>query len=112
MVAITYLCVTSGVDWFYFSITRGVNFLFWIPAGLIGFLLPVLLPIILLVTGKIRKNEKRVNTAFVVAQSVILGSVISSAYKAFTGRIPPTTFDALIDTSHGFQFGFLEGGIF
>lgn len=38
-----------------------------------------------------------------------------SFYKAFTGRIPPPYFlghGALADTSHGFRFGFLRGGMF
>ena len=51
----------------------------------------------------------------------MLGYFISCGYKAFTGSIPPpfrgfrisaTSDGSLIDTSHGFQFGFLKGGVF
>jgi membrane-associated phospholipid phosphatase len=56
-----------------------------------------------------------------LGQAAILGYLISCCYKAFTGRIPPPfrgfrmssgNEGSLTDTSHGFQFGFLKGGVF
>jgi membrane-associated phospholipid phosphatase len=47
-----------------------------------------------------------------LAQAVILGSFVSSLYKALTGRIQPNTVDFTIDISHKFQFGFFKHGIF
>ncbi|HZT35360.1 MAG TPA: phosphatase PAP2 family protein, partial [Nitrososphaera sp.] len=52
-----------------------------------------------------------------LGQSALLGWLISSFYKAFTGRVPPPhifgqSLGALADISNQFQFGFLKGGIF
>ena len=76
---------------------------------------PVMVPLILLAIGFLTKDPKLKNAAFALGQAAILGLVISSFYKAFTGRIPPPHFlghGSLTDTSHGFQFGFLRGGMF
>jgi membrane-associated phospholipid phosphatase len=61
-------------------------------------------------------------TAWALGQAALLGYLISCCYKAFTGRLPPPFFRHLtnpvvdgapwIDSSHGFQFGFLKGGVF
>lgn len=112
-IAITYLSLTSGFDWYYFSVTRSIdaNWI-WIPAGMLGSLLPLLAPLILYAVGRIKKNLQVLNTAYALGQAAILASLVSSTYKAFTGRIPPDLNNALIDISHGFRFGFLEGGIF
>jgi membrane-associated phospholipid phosphatase len=77
--------------------------------------LPIVVPLILLATGVLRKDFKIKKTAFALGQAAMLGLVISAFYKAFTGRIPPPHFlghGALVDTSHGFRLGFLRGGMF
>jgi membrane-associated phospholipid phosphatase len=113
---LTYFIVISGFDWKYFIFTQTPllrTFLF--PAVRFGMILPVLVPLILLAIGILRKAIKIKNTAFALGQAAILGLVISSFYKAFTGRIPPPHFmshGTLIDNSHGFRFGFLRGGMF
>jgi membrane-associated phospholipid phosphatase len=115
-IVLTYIIVTSDFDWYYFVSTRKPilrTCLF--PAVRLGMILPVLVPLILLLMGVVRKNLKIKNTAFALGQAAILGLAVSSCYKAFTGRIPPPHFfghSALLDTSHGFQFGFLRGGMF
>ena len=84
-------------------------------AVMLGMILPVVVPLVLLAVSAVRKNLNIKNTAFALGQAAILGLVISSVYKAFTGRIPPPHFfsnHAPTDTSHGFQFGFLRGGMF
>jgi membrane-associated phospholipid phosphatase len=112
----TYFLVVSGFDWFYASQFRtSIAREFILPALLLGGLLPIVIPLGLLVSGAFQKNRKQLNLGFAIGQAAILGSLISSFYKALTGRVPPRLFDAassLTDISHKFQFGFLRGGIF
>ena len=70
------------------------------------------LPLGLIVWGLMRKNKTREIVGWALLQATILGSLISSTYKAFTGRIQPNLSNTLIDSSHGFQIGFWEHGIF
>ncbi len=115
-ILLTYSIVTSGFDWYYFVSTRlpplrGLAF----PAVRAGMIFPVLIPLILLAAASINRSSVIRNTAFALVQAAILGLVISSMYKAFTGRIPPPrsfAHAALIDNSHGFRLGFLRGGMF
>jgi membrane-associated phospholipid phosphatase len=115
-IVLTYIIVTSGFDWFYFvSTQKPVLRTLLFPAVRLGMILPVLVPLLLLAIAAPRKDLKIKNTAFALGQAAILGLAISSFYKVFTGRIPPPHFfggDALVDTSHGFRFGFLRGGMF
>jgi membrane-associated phospholipid phosphatase len=115
-VALTYLIVTSDFDWYYFIATqKPILHYFLFPAIMLGGIVPIFAPLILLAIGMLRNNLKIKNTAFALGQAAILGLVISSFYKAFTGRIPPPHFFShsnLADISHGFQFGFLRGGMF
>lgn len=115
-VALTYLAVTFGFDWFYFQYTRSIllrSILF--PAVIAGALLPILVPFVLLAVGKIKKNPRTVNTAYVLGQAVLMGWMIPAFYKALTGRVPPPEVfghGAFVDVSREFQFGLLRGGIF
>jgi membrane-associated phospholipid phosphatase len=115
-IALTYIIVTSGFDWYYFTSTQiPVLRTFLFPAVRFGMILPGVVPLILLAIGVLRKALKIKNTAFALGQAAILGLAISSLYKAFTGRMPPPHFfnhSAVVDTSHGFRFGFLRGGMF
>jgi membrane-associated phospholipid phosphatase len=115
-IVLTYIIVTSGFDWYYFiSTQKPVLRTFLFPAVRLGMILPTVVPLILLAIGVLRKDLKIKNTAFALGQAALLGLAISSVYKAFTGRIPPPHFfshGALVDTSHGFRFGFLRGGMF
>ena len=108
-IAITYIIVNSGFDWFYFSHSRSTflrSIIF--PAVIIGGLLPIIAPIVLLIAGKIIKNSRIIISAFALAQAAILGSLISFFYKIFTGRVPPPEIFshsiAITDISHQFQF--------
>jgi len=112
----TYIIVTSGFDWYYF-ISVQISFLrtFLFPAIRLGMIVPVIIPLILLTIGVLTNDSRLKNAAFALGQAAILGLIISSLYKAFTGRIPPPHFwghGPLADTSHGFRFGFLRGGMF
>ena len=113
-VALTAVIVVSGFDWWWFIHTRSSllqDFLF--PAAIIGGILPILLPIIFYIVGKVRKNMSAIRAAYAVAEAGIIGLLISSFYKVFTGRIPPPfRSQSLVDISRQFEFGILRGGAF
>ena len=121
-IVLTILIVVSGSDWAYYRSTRGEMFArLAFPAIMIGTILPVLGTLALIIIGTVRRNLRLITTAWALGQAGILGYLISICYKAFTGRIPPPfrgfrmsaqNLQSLNDTSHGFQLGFLKGGIF
>ena len=109
----TYLLVQSGFDWWYYQSTRGI-FLLGLPAGIIGFFVPILVPAILLLVSQVKKIKQLEIVAFAIAQAEVLAFFISIIYKTFTGRIQPEFYTHLsnIDISHDFNFGFFRHGIF
>lgn len=116
-IILTYIIVTSGFDWLYFTSSRSPllrSLLF--PAVRLGSRLPILLPLALYAIGKLGKNLKAINTGYASGQAVIIGLLISSFYKALTGRVHPprslTLTQGTIDISREFRFGFLRGGAF
>lgn len=114
-ISLAYFLVVSGFDWFYFMHTRNSTlFMLSIPVALLGFITPVFTPIILLIAGSLRKNKKMLNAGYALAQSALVAWLISSAYKAITGRVHPELFGggAVLDISRVFRFGFFRGGIF
>jgi membrane-associated phospholipid phosphatase len=115
-IVLTFIIVASDFDWYYFiSSQKPILHALFHPAVRLGMILPTVVPLILLATGLLRKDFKIKETAFALGQAAMLGLAISSFYKAFTGRIPPPHFfghAALVDSSHGFRFGFLRGGMF
>ncbi|HEX3857100.1 MAG TPA: phosphatase PAP2 family protein [Verrucomicrobiae bacterium] len=121
-IVLTIIIVMSGFDWSYYLSTRGDAFHhFARPAILLGTVMPVLMILVILIVGEIIKNRYIITTAWALGQAAILGYLISCGYKAFTGRLPPpfrgfrmsaVNEGSLIDTSHGFQFGLLKGGVF
>ena len=116
MIAITFFLVTTGFDWWYYESTRIPLLLkFAIPAGAIGFFTPILSPIIIYYVAEEIKNLKLRLSAIAIAQAGVIAIILSSVYKAFTGRLqpqlvahPPLT----VDISEAFHFGFLQHGIF
>lgn len=115
VIALTFVAVSSGFDWAYFKFFRSsILYPFSFAAGGIGALLPILLPLILFVAGKLKDNFHITNMALALGQAALLGSFISSVFKAFTGRVyPPFNLNAsLTDVSRVFKFGLLRGGIF
>ena len=121
-IVLTVGIVTSGGDWAYFLATRGNAFLeFARPAILLGTFVPVLGILGLLMAGGLGQNRRIITTAWALGQAALLGYFISCGYKACTGRLPPpfrgfrmsaASEGSLVDTSHGFQFGLLKGGVF
>lgn len=112
--ALTAFLVLSGFDWWYYTTTRE-SFLerLALPAGILGFFVPVILPVFLYWLGT-RGRPYLLRAAIAAAQAGLAGWLISSAYKALTGRIQPEFmyYVTTSDYSRGFQFGFLEHGIF
>lgn len=114
-ILLTAVLVLSGFDWWFFVNTRGMGMhpIVWI-AGIGGFFAPVLVPVVLYLWGDVKKKPKLVRTAGVMGQAVLVAYIISSAYKAFTGRTQPEMFTTIpgSDISHHFDFGFWQNGIF
>jgi len=114
-IMLTYIIVTSSFDWLYFKSSRSTllhSILF--PAVRLGSRVPIIAPLLLYASGKAWKNLKLAIKAGALGQSVLIGLLVASFYKAFTGRVHPPrllTQDA-IDISRYFRFGFMRGGVF
>ena len=112
-ILLTVILVASGFDWFYFSATRSPVLYEWmIPSAPIGGLVPLVLPLTLILTGYITLHFRIARIGWAIGQAELLGSLISSIYKAFTGRVHPALHEVGTDISHDFRFGFLRGGMF
>jgi len=121
-IVLTVVIVQSGLDWFYYRSTRAEWLIEFVrPAIMLGTLNPILGTLAILSFGAINKIPRLITTAWALGQAAILGYLISVFYKAWTGRIPPPfkgfrmsaqNLNSLTDTSHGFQLGFLKGGVF
>ena len=115
-IALTYIFIVSGFDWFYFQATRNPAWqsFFW-PAVLAGASIPLFGILIFFAVSAVRKNKKLVIISFALGQAALFGLLVSDFYKFFTGRPgPPDIFGnaTISDTSHIFRFGILRGGIF
>lgn len=108
----TFVLVSFGFDLTYFRMTKPYGgYLF--SAVIIGSQMPVVLPLCFYIAGAVRKNRSAVVTAYSTAQAALIGLIISSTYKAFTGRPSPRhAANMLGDPSRVFRFGFLRGGVF
>jgi hypothetical protein len=112
-IALTFILVTSGFDWFYFCSTRSPALRMWMfPSAPIGGLVPLVLPLTLILTGYVTLSPRTALTGWAIGQAELIGSLLSSAYKVFTGRVHPGMHDVGTDISHVFRFGFLRGGMF
>ena len=111
-IVFTFILVESGFDWRYYLATRDPALRSWMWAAVvIGMFLPLALPLFLLAFGIIARNARTRLAAWAIGQAALLGSLVSSTYKAFTGRVHPAH-DVGADISHVFRFGFLRGGMF
>jgi membrane-associated phospholipid phosphatase len=108
----TLVFVRSGFDWLYFKMTRPfAGYLF--SAVIVGWRMPVLFPIASYIAGSVRKSRREIYNAYATAQAALIGLLISSFYKAFTGRPGlHRSVRTLVDISREFHFGFMKGGIF
>jgi hypothetical protein len=115
-VALTYVLVATGFDWFFFQATRSpvLQAALW-PAVPMGALIPLFGILIFFVFSSLKKNERLIATALALGQAALFGLLTSDFYKLFTGRPgPPDIFGnpTITDTSHIFHFGILQGGVF
>ena len=110
---LTCILVFSGVDWHYFLNVRSphLNAIF-LPAIILGALFPIVIPLSLIISGHILKKASIRSIGWLTGQAALIGSIISSVYKAFTGRIQPNLADLTHNISTNFNFGFLKHGIF
>ncbi len=111
-IILTYFIVTSGLDgWYFAHLGHGLTLNLGLPAALIGFFVPIFVPLFLLYRGRV--NARALNAAYAVAQAEIVAWVVIAMYKFFTGRAHPEIFSALgADMSQVFNFGFGRGGVF
>jgi membrane-associated phospholipid phosphatase len=113
--AFTYVLVMSGTDWSYFEASRGALLQsITLYAAIGGFFVPIIVPVALYAWGEWGRRPELMKAGTAAGQAVILAWVISSLFKAFTGRIQPEflTQTSYTDISHGFHFGFWQHGIF
>lgn len=111
-IILTAIIVVSGFDWYYFVLARSMGWRSFIfPALVLGNLLPIAVPVIIIFVSKAFRDAKLGITGWAIGQAALIGAIIAATYKAFTGRIHPP-FTTAVDTSHGFRFGFMRGGIF
>ncbi len=114
-ILITYICVSTGFDWSYYTFFRNTGVYRWLfPAAIIGGILPIITPLIIYALGKISSNARTMWLAGAIGQAGIIAWLISSFAKAITGRLqPPRVLAAsTANISDVFRFGFWRGGIF
>ena len=116
-IAGTYGLVQSGADWQYHNFMKDHIAIAYMgfPAVILGGLVPLVIPAGLYYYGKSHENSELQITALALGQAAILGFLVSSAYKAVSGRRPPEILDNNSndpDFSGDFKFGFMERGIF
>jgi membrane-associated phospholipid phosphatase len=113
--AATYGIVESGFDWRWYRNAQDHK---WISnAGFVsvavGPLASVAVPLGLYLYGRSNEDRDLQLTGLALGQAAILGALVTSGIKAFTGREPPPERESTtIDNSHGFRFGFLRGGVY
>lgn len=114
-IAVTAALVFSGGDWAFFEATRNATFgCLVFGAGIGGFFVPILLPLAMYLWGEYRGDAGFMRAGATVFQAGAIAWLVSSTYKAFTGRLQPeflTTYGTT-DISHAFNFGFWQHGIF
>lgn len=111
-IAATAFVVLAGFDWWYFVNTRMIGPTFFMSSVVLGALVPIVVPVGMLVVGYVRRSDIIVTIGYMLGQAAIVGSVVSSGYKALTGRVQPDLAQPFVDISRQFQFGFLRHGIF
>jgi membrane-associated phospholipid phosphatase len=112
-IVLTFILVTTNTDWYYFINTRSNTLMYiFAPAMVLGGILPFIIPLYLIAGGYFTKQRKNEILGWAILQAAFIGSVISSFYKVFTGRIQPNLQNITNNISWDFQFGLLRHGIF
>ena len=109
----TVIIVQSNLDWRYLVAIHNIGLMQALfPAVIIGGFLPVSLPFFMIVLGYLYDRPRWSVTGWAIGQAALIGSIISSAYKALTGRTQPDLTQFILNSSHGFHFGLFRHGIF
>jgi membrane-associated phospholipid phosphatase len=111
-IVLTYFILNSGFDWWWYVHASQSSYeRFFYSAIFLGAVLPLLVPLAFILLG-LRRDKRLHMTGWALGQAGLLGSTISSLYKALTGRVQPTHASYAVDVSHSFNFGWMEHGIF
>ncbi len=112
--AITWIIVKIGLDWAWYKYSAGHLWVFNLGfiSVVAGMFLPIIIPLGLYIFGRADQKPLWQIRGLAVGQAAILGWIISTVIKVFTGRLPPEHFAGLLNNSSGFQFGFYRGGWF
>ena len=121
-VAATYGAVKSGIDWKWNRMAYDHLELAYsgLSAGIIGFVLPVVVPLGLYLYGRDQRNPEPQITGLALGQAGLLAVGITTTFKTFTSRSPPGILDNFRsrgddrtdDYSGDFRFGFLRRNAF
>ena len=122
-IAGTYYIADSGLDWEFYGLSGVNEYLLHGAYGavLAGMFLPLLLPVVLYLWGVVKPNLTAKRLGLVLMQAAVLALMVSSGYKAVTGRMPPeyrvsflqpSAHDMPSDISNVWSFGFMERGVF
>jgi membrane-associated phospholipid phosphatase len=116
-IGLSYGLVQSDADWRYHSYMEDNQAIpsIGMSSVIAGGLIPLTVPFYLYFRGKSKNNDQLTYSALAMGQSVIMSLLISSAYKAVTGRPGPNLFDEADRNNNDngeFHFGFLRRGIF
>jgi membrane-associated phospholipid phosphatase len=113
----TYAMIKTGVDWEWNRLAYNNQALAYagMPAGIIGALLPIGLPLGFYLYGRRAENYDYQIAGLALGQAAMLALGITSTIKVFTGRRPPGILDRdpdLLDYSGDWAFGFMRRGAF
>ncbi|MBN1407703.1 MAG: phosphatase PAP2 family protein [Calditrichaceae bacterium] len=116
-IGFSYGLVQSDADWYYYSYMKENQAIpsMGMSAVITGGLVPLTVPLYLYFRGKSKEDNRLTYTALAMGQSVIMSLLVSSTYKAVTGRPGPDVLDGdntEENYSHNFHFGFMRRGIF
>jgi membrane-associated phospholipid phosphatase len=112
-ISLTFILVVTNVDWYWYINTRSTTLYYiFFPAVVIGGILPLIVPLYLIIVGYFTKKRNIEFLGYAIGEAAIIGSIISSFYKIFTGRLQPNLFDVIDNITKSFQFGFWQHGVF
>ena len=67
VILLTVVLVKSGFDWWFYELTRSPDLLYWMFwSARIGFLVPILLPLYLLLVGYVFKAQQIITSGWAV----------------------------------------------
>jgi membrane-associated phospholipid phosphatase len=112
-IGLSYGLVKSDVDWNYYSYMQDNQLMLSMGSLSVftGGLVPLAVPLYCYFHGKSNNDNQLTYSALAMGQSVIISLMVSSTYKAVTGRPRPDV-NNNTDKGDNFHFGFMRRGIF